>query len=278
MSSSDYLLDNISVIDAQELKEYFKAHKEDEYELIDVRQPEEYEESHIPGAKLIPLGTLEPNLEQINPQKELILYCRSGKRSMVAAMFVFESDLKPKKTISLINGILGWDGQVLIDYPNISSIPPGLSFQEYLKIAIEMEKGAMNFYSKLGNELKLPFAANFKKLSGLEEAHAKRIFEFLRSSDQEFQSASFEQYFDNLAGDILEGGEPLDTLIKQASQLRNCIDLADLAIEIEFKAYDIYKIMAGMEKDPEAEKVFHFLADQEKVHARTIANSIGDCL
>ncbi len=40
---------------AQEVREFLKNNDPDQYNLVDVRQPEEYEKGHLPGARLIPL-------------------------------------------------------------------------------------------------------------------------------------------------------------------------------------------------------------------------------
>ena len=50
--------------------------------LLDVRSPEEYAGSHLPGAVNIPVQELDRRLAEVGPRDaELILYCRSGSRS-----------------------------------------------------------------------------------------------------------------------------------------------------------------------------------------------------
>ncbi len=58
--------------------------------LIDVREPAEYtgELGHIPGARLVPLGTLESQLGAWNKDAAIILICRSGGRSTKAAQLL----------------------------------------------------------------------------------------------------------------------------------------------------------------------------------------------
>lgn len=74
---------------------------------VDVREPSEYAESHIKNAVLIPLGTIGAETLQILPDKnaEILIYCRSGRRSKEAA----------KKFLALgytnvydFGGILSW--------------------------------------------------------------------------------------------------------------------------------------------------------------------------
>jgi len=45
-----------------------------EMNILDVRQPNEYEASHIPGAKLIPLPDLGDRLFELDPQKPTLIY------------------------------------------------------------------------------------------------------------------------------------------------------------------------------------------------------------
>jgi len=61
-------------MDAEEAKTYIRTHKEGTYSLLDVRQPSEYEKSHIPGAVLIPLPELLNRHGELDPEKPVIAY------------------------------------------------------------------------------------------------------------------------------------------------------------------------------------------------------------
>lgn len=52
--------------------------------LIDVRTPEEYGQGHIPGAVLVPLDTIKEIKKLPGSEGRVIIYCRSGKRSLTA--------------------------------------------------------------------------------------------------------------------------------------------------------------------------------------------------
>ena len=73
---------NISPLEAKELLD-----KNDKIVLLDVRTEEEYETAHIPSSNLLPLSELETKVEKEIPNKEkqIIVYCRSGRRSAIAA-------------------------------------------------------------------------------------------------------------------------------------------------------------------------------------------------
>jgi len=61
-------------MDADEAKAFMEQHQEGEYNLIDVRQPREYEKSRIPGARLIPLPRLTDRLDELDPTKPTLVY------------------------------------------------------------------------------------------------------------------------------------------------------------------------------------------------------------
>jgi len=61
--------------------------KPGDYVVVDVREREEYDAGHIPNAVLVPLSDLEKTAKIKLPDKnkELLIYCRSGRRSKIAA-------------------------------------------------------------------------------------------------------------------------------------------------------------------------------------------------
>lgn len=54
-------------------------------QIIDVREPEEFAQGHIKGAKNIPLGDIEKRMREIKRDKPVLVVCRSGRRSAIAA-------------------------------------------------------------------------------------------------------------------------------------------------------------------------------------------------
>lgn len=75
------------------------------YELIDVRYPEEFDDHHIPGAKLIPLFELRNRMEELDKDKQYIVYCHGGSRSAVAALILAQNQFD---ILSLDGGIRNW--------------------------------------------------------------------------------------------------------------------------------------------------------------------------
>ena len=73
MRIADYFKPVMSM-SAEEVREFLKNRNPDEYNLIDVRQPIEYERGHIPGARLIPVGELSDRIQELDPDKPTITY------------------------------------------------------------------------------------------------------------------------------------------------------------------------------------------------------------
>jgi rhodanese-related sulfurtransferase len=76
----------IRTLTTAELKE--KLQQGESLTIIDVREAEEVAEGMIPGAKHIPLGEISSRYNEIGQENEIILVCRSGKRSQKAYEFL----------------------------------------------------------------------------------------------------------------------------------------------------------------------------------------------
>ena len=82
--------------------------KED-FALIDVREPYEWEIGRIPGAQLIPLGHLRAAMASLDNTREVVVYCRSGVRSADAARLLRSAGFR---ALNLTGGILRWSDDV----------------------------------------------------------------------------------------------------------------------------------------------------------------------
>ena len=74
-------------------------------ELLDVRYEEEWYEARIPGATIIPLPELRSRIDELNRDREYIVYCHAGKRSNVAAMILKQDGFNVS---SLTGGVRDW--------------------------------------------------------------------------------------------------------------------------------------------------------------------------
>ena len=96
----------MEIISVQELKQ--RLDHGEKLHLIDCREPAEYEEFNI-GAKLLPLGKIQNmeigELENLK-EEEIIIHCRSGKRSATACLFL--DSLGFTKTVNVEGGVIAW--------------------------------------------------------------------------------------------------------------------------------------------------------------------------
>ena len=75
--------------------------------LLDVRTIEEFKTGHLRDAQLIPLSVLEKNLDKIDKSKKVIVYCKSGNRSVSASRILEKNGFVP---LNVKNGIVGLMG------------------------------------------------------------------------------------------------------------------------------------------------------------------------
>ncbi|SDB82559.1 Rhodanese-related sulfurtransferase [Raineyella antarctica] len=73
--------------------------------LIDVREPHEYEQGHVPGAVLIPLGELTRRTDELPRRGPVYVICASGKRSLSGASILQAAGFD---AVSVDGGTSGW--------------------------------------------------------------------------------------------------------------------------------------------------------------------------
>jgi rhodanese-related sulfurtransferase len=81
-------------------------------QLIDVREPNEFEAGHVLGARNIPMSQLRMRLKEIRPDLPVYLYCQSGMRSARAAQFLYKKGYKD--LTQLQGGFKKWTGKVKV--------------------------------------------------------------------------------------------------------------------------------------------------------------------
>jgi len=82
----------------------------EDFLLIDVREPHEYQIAKIEGAKLIPLGQLESRLGELDPDADIVVHCKMGGRSAKAQDLMYANGFTNVK--NMVGGILRWADEV----------------------------------------------------------------------------------------------------------------------------------------------------------------------
>ena len=100
--SSNGLPSEVSIQDAYQMRQ-------DGAFVLDVREPDEWQEKHIPGATLIPLGELAAHLDEVPKEQEILVVCRSGNRSQEGRDILLAAGFT--KVTSMTGGINEWIAQ-----------------------------------------------------------------------------------------------------------------------------------------------------------------------
>ena len=116
-----------SSIPASELKSMLP----EKCSLVDVREPVEFREEHIEGAKLIPLGQLGKRVDEIDRDGPVVVMCRSGKRGQEAFKKLQELGFSNVKNLD--GGILAWKEK---GYPVNTSGKKGLPLMQQVQLTI----------------------------------------------------------------------------------------------------------------------------------------------
>jgi len=86
--------------------EAVRAHAQGSAQIVDVREPEEWAEGHIPAAIHIPLDDLAARVSELDPNQPVITVCRSGRRSLTGADMLLRTGFTDVK--SLAGGMVEW--------------------------------------------------------------------------------------------------------------------------------------------------------------------------
>jgi len=85
---------------------YQGEHSPIPFMLLDVRTPEEYAAGHIAGAKLIPVQELAERMAEVPRDRQVYVYCRSGRRSSRAAEMLAKAGFSRIENVA--GGIIAW--------------------------------------------------------------------------------------------------------------------------------------------------------------------------
>ena len=105
---------SVPQVDAKSVQEHFER---GEVDLLDVREPQEWELGHIEGAKWIPMGDLNARWRELDPPRKLVVVCFSGSRSQYVASMLRQVGYD---AANLEGGMLAWQSEKL------PITPPGI--------------------------------------------------------------------------------------------------------------------------------------------------------
>jgi len=134
----------------EQLRAYIARHHERDYLLVDVREPDEYANGHIPGARLMPLSDFDVRVAELAKleERDLVFYCRSGVRSARVSEYASLTIGFPH-VFNLIGGFAAWSGSRLVEMPRLKSFQVSSDARAIVYQALELEKGAERLYAEL---------------------------------------------------------------------------------------------------------------------------------
>ena len=256
----------VKSFDAPAAKDYMKRAAADAFVLLDVRQPEEYEAEHLPGAKLIPLADLGARLSELDPEKPAIVYCAIGGRSRVASQVLAGKGFK--EVFNLSGGIKAWNSEKAVGPQDLGlDLFTGKeSPEETLLVAYGLEEGLRRFYESMAPRVTNENARKlFARLSTIEVKHQDRIFsEYLRATGVE---VSREDFAKKTFAPAMEGGLTTEDYIRRYQpNLENPAEVISLAMAIEGQALDLYQRAADRAKTAQSRDSLMQIAGEERSH------------
>lgn len=246
-----------------------------DYELLDVRQPKEYQQAHIPGSRLIPLAELPGRLGELHRQKPVIVYCAVGGRSKAAAQYLAGQGFS--EVYNLAGGIKAWDSGQVGGAPEagLELLPVEAEFGDAMQLAFAMEEGLRQFYQHFEavaatEEIRHLFA----RLAGFEVKHKARLAALFREREgRELDVAA------SYPVGIMEGGGRLAAQLAAVSgTLGQLSAVLDFAMALETQAYDLYGRLALHSENQGAKSLFVGLMDEERTHLGFLARELEGVL
>jgi rhodanese-related sulfurtransferase/rubrerythrin len=265
-------------MEADEARDYIAKHKEGDYLILDVRQPWEYEEAHIPGGKLLPLPELANSYKTLDPEKPTIVHCAVGGRSRVAAQML--SGFGFKEVYNLAGGIKAYQGQKAAGPQelNLDLVRGDETPTEITTLACGMEQALQLFYgTMLSRTRDAELQELFLQLAQAEERHRQRLRELyqrLEPSGQDMAACS-----DTAASETMEGGFNLkEFLSANETHMDTVPHILDLAMMLETQALDLYLRFADRSVQDVTKTILFAVADEEKVHLARLGRLLEEKL
>ena len=276
-------IDEIKRLTSREAKKILDKDTESKFQLLDVRQPREYAAGHIPGAKLIPLGELEYRYGELDKDRGIILYCRTGHRSMAASVLL--CGLGFENVYNLNGGIRTWDYEVVKGTTEDTLITGSEETFDVLIVALMLEKGALEFYTKAQRLVKDENAAQvFERLVAMEDTHLQRLYMRYNQLLWEMKSLlgaadelpSLDQLKAELSTAYMEGGMKInEELVKMGDPaFMDDLEALEIGLEKEYAAYDFYMRVVDTVDDRKTRNLLNELAGEEKGHINLLLREI----
>ncbi len=256
----------VSSLNFEQCKTFLDGMSAHDVTILDVRQPNEYQNGHIPGATLIPLPQLERRIAELDPQKPTVVYCAVGGRSRIAAQMLMCKGFG--EVFNLTGGIRAWESQTALGGEDMGLMlfNGQETVAQCLAIAYALEGGLRDFYETMATQVTQMEVRNlFTKLATIETKHQDQLFsEYAKLNDASVDRESFQV---KVITQVAEGG----LTAKEYSQLyepnwESALEIAAMAMTIEAQALDLYLRASRRSKSEALRNALKQIAAEENLH------------
>lgn len=261
-------LTSVRTMSSEEARSMVAESEPGSFGLLDVRQPGEYERGHIPGARLIPLPELPDRLDELDRDKDTLVYCAAGGRSRSAVQL-----LQGKGFTNMINvegGFSAWEGGAAYGEPHqgIELFSGGEDARTVLAAAYGMEKALGAFYAGRAETSAEPVARVLRTLADVERLHMDKVYALFREAGGDEGRDIFDA---RVAAEAIEGGMSLEQYADFAyADLDTPTGLVEVAMTIEAQALDLYTRASRQTSDRDAAAALMAIAREEGGHLRRL--------
>lgn len=260
----------VKSLSAADARKFMAERKSGEYQLLDVRQPREYEAGHIAGSLLIPIKELPERLGELDREKPLLVYCAVGGRSRAAAQLLAGRDFA--SVFNMTGGIKAWEGHQATgpEEMGLELLAGDGEYEDAVSLAYAMEDGLQEFYRRLAERM----AAGAEKLlytrlMGFEDRHKARLLAEYQAEHGPGEIPA------GPVGGIMEGGRNVrEAVDRMATMPGSRRDILDMAMMLETQALDLYSRLARKSGKRESRDFFARMAEEERTHLSLLAEEL----
>ena len=265
----------VQSMNPDEARAYLSDKTLQEVTILDVRQPGEYEEGHIPGATLVPLAVLTDSLDQIDPFKPVLVYCAIGGRSRIAAQTLAGKGYE--QVINMSGGFKAWNGQAAFgaEEAGVDIFAELDSAEMILATAYSLEEGLRDFYLRMLDRVSDEKVKSvFRLLADIEIKHKDRLFaEYTRITGKD-DRGDFECRF---VTPLMEGGMTTEEYMARFKpDFESPVDVISLAMSIEAQALDLYIRSAAWTQSDDNRAILEQIASEEKTHLERLGQLMDE--
>ena len=265
----------VESMNPHEARAYLAGKDMQDLTILDVRQPGEYEEGHIPGAKLVPMPVLTDSLDEIDPEKPVLVYCAIGGRSRVAAQTLAGKGYD--QVINLTGGFKAWNGQAAYgsEEEGVDLFAELDTAEQILATAYSLEDGLRDFYLRMLEKVSdEKLKSVFKLLADIEIKHKDRLFaEYTRLTGKD-DRGEFECSF---VTPLMEGGMTTEEYLERFKpDMDSPVEVISMAMSIEAQALDLYMRAAAWTVNDENRVILEQIASEEKTHLERLGQLLDE--